>query len=56
MNYSDVNLCDDDILSCTKYILMQQDSHSEEKNDMYQRILGNFCSMSEILKTNMWKC
>ncbi|KAL4120479.1 hypothetical protein QTP88_013165 [Uroleucon formosanum] len=39
MNYSDVNLSDDDILSCTKYILMQQDPHNEEKNDMYQRIL-----------------
>lgn len=55
MNYSDVNLSDDDILSCTKYILMQQDPHNEEKNYMYQRILGNLYLMSEILIANMWK-
>ncbi|XP_008190066.1 nibrin [Acyrthosiphon pisum] len=39
MNYSDGSLSDDDILSCTKYILLQQDPHNEENNYMYQQIL-----------------
>lgn len=42
MKYSDSILSDDDILSCTDYILMQQDSQSMEVNNTYQRILGNF--------------
>jgi len=46
MNYSDGIVSDDDILSCTKYILMQQDPHNEENNYMYQGILGNFFLMS----------
>lgn len=42
INYLDGILSDDDILSCTKYILMQQDSQSMEIDNTYQRILGNF--------------
>ncbi|XP_060841916.1 uncharacterized protein LOC132922421 [Rhopalosiphum padi] len=39
INYLDGILSDDDILSCTKYILMQQDSQSMEIDNTYQRIL-----------------
>jgi len=46
MNYSAGILSDDDILSSTKYILMQQDPQNEEDNYMYQQILGNFSLMS----------
>lgn len=52
INYSDGILSDDDILSCTNYILMQQDSKSLEVNNTYQRILGNFFYVYEILVIN----
>jgi len=46
MNYSDGTLSDDDILSDTKYILMQQDPRCEKDNYTYQQILGNLYFMS----------
>lgn len=45
MNYSDGILSDDDILSDSKYILMQQDPCYDEDNNTYQQILGNLSLM-----------
>lgn len=45
MSYSAGMLSDNDILSSTKYILMQRDPQTEEDNHLYQRILGNFSLM-----------
>lgn len=39
MSYSAGMLSDNDILSSTKYILMQRDPQTEEDNHLYQRIL-----------------
>ncbi|XP_025201439.1 nibrin [Melanaphis sacchari] len=47
MNYSDKTLSDDDILSCSNYILMQQDSRSTEVNNTYQRILEKLRIMNK---------
>ncbi|CAH1723325.1 unnamed protein product [Aphis gossypii] len=47
INYSDGILSDDDILSCTNYILMQQDSKSLEVNNTYQRILEKLRMMNK---------
>lgn len=47
INYSDGILSDNDILSCTNYILMQQDSKSLEVNNAYQRILEKLRMMNK---------
>lgn len=42
LNYFNSNMCDDDILSCKEYIVLQQDPYNLKDKDKYQTILGNF--------------